>query len=140
MTKKKTEIKLPRYRNSSNYSHHPTDLETVKGESITEPGATLTIKEILERFTSGIPLPQSQVHYDERASFDTDTTFRDPDRDLSHLDDKVNQEFEEMRIKNQQDQQSDLKDDKSTSKSDKTEDQTEKRKSEADEQPKEDQS
>jgi len=93
----KKQINLPRFRSTYNYLHHPSDHETVKGESITEPGQSLTIKEILERFTSGIPLPQSEMHYDDNANFDTDTTLRDPDRDLTHLDDKVNQEFEEMR-------------------------------------------
>jgi len=120
MTKKKTEINLPRFRTNYNYKHHPSDNETVTGESQTEPGQSLTIKEILERFTSGIPLPESQMHFDENATLDTDTTFRDPDRDLTHFDDKVNKEFEEMRIKKSEDKQSDSSSNASTEKAKET--------------------
>jgi len=120
MTKKKTEINLPRFRNHYNYKHHISDIETVTGESQTEPGQSLTIKEILERFTTGIPLPESEMHFDENATLDTDTTFRDPDRDLTHLDDKVNQEFEEMRIKKTEEKQSDSSSNASTEKAKET--------------------
>jgi len=130
---KKTTIKnsKPRFRNHYNYKHMFSDHEHVPGESIAEPGQSLTIKEILQRFTSGIPLPENEMHFDDTATLESDTTFRDPDRDLTHLDDKVNQEINQKIEKQDDRSESDLKDPKEGG-IEATEDLSEKGSSEAD--------
>lgn len=87
MAKKKTY----KIHSQLNYISDPNLREKRKGESQTIPGEAYTIKELLEKFASGIPLPDQSVYYDEKPTFETDTTLRDPDRDLSNLDDYIDQ-------------------------------------------------
>ena len=91
MTKK---ISVPRFRGSTNYKSLPQDYETPIGKSETVPGEGRTVRELLEDYTSGIPLPLSQEEfYNPQANFETDTTTRNPDFDLTDVENIVEKQI-----------------------------------------------
>jgi len=76
--------KIPTYRTPSNYHLHPRVYEKNDDPSMTIPGESYSIRELLEKQTQGImpPIHRQQI-YDENPTFDTDTTVHNPDYDLT---------------------------------------------------------
>lgn len=69
------------------FTYKPVKGEEVKGKSLTVPHQAMTVKEIMQRFASGLPLNDlgKQVHYDSQEDVEqerVDPTL-DPNFDLS---------------------------------------------------------
>ena len=87
--------KKPLFYSQHNYKDHPSHYEHPEGESQTIPGEARTIRELFEQYTSGLELPQQhQEFYNPNATFDTDTTHRNPDFDLTDLEDIVDRQIQ----------------------------------------------
>lgn len=83
----------------THYSYRPlaSGMETPKGESLTIPDQSLTIREIVERFVMGEPtLGQRAVHYDEVEDFDNIDPTLDPAFDLADVS-TISSEIEEAK-------------------------------------------
>ena len=98
-----TKIKMPQYRSTHNYKHHPRDLEKINPKSETVPGEARTIRQLLEDYTTGIPLPLSQEEfYNPNVNWETDTTLRNPDLDLTDIENIVDRQIETETAKQEQ--------------------------------------
>jgi len=87
--------KKPLFHSQHNYKDHPSHYEHIEGESQTIPGEARTIRELFEQYTSGLELPQQhEEFYNPNATFDTDTTHRNPDFDLTDLENIVSKQID----------------------------------------------
>jgi len=87
--------KKPLFHSQLNYKDHPSHYEHQEGESQTIPGEARTIRELFEQYTSGIELPrQHEEFYHLNPSFETDTTSRNPDFDLTDLENIVSKQID----------------------------------------------
>jgi len=92
--KKKTRI----IRNQFNYEQGKHSYEHLTGPSMTQPGEAYTIRELLDKFTTGIdPQVGRELYYDEDAQFESDVRMRQPDYDLTDGDNIISEN--EMKIK-----------------------------------------
>jgi len=87
--------KKPLFHSQHNYKDHPSHYEHPEGESQTIPGEARTIRELFEQYTSGVELPQQhEEFYHLNPTFETDTTHRNPDFDLTDLEDIVDRQIQ----------------------------------------------
>ncbi|MFV1885012.1 MAG: hypothetical protein ACMZ7B_11030 [Balneola sp.] len=88
----------------NNYT--PTQGETSDQESLTVQGETNSIRDLMARYNSGMPLEQATTHYFDEEDVSKISRFRKPGLDLTDLD-ALQQQVEEMNqaVKNAQQRQ-----------------------------------
>lgn len=78
--------KLPRIKNSANANDYPKNYRDCGGKSATVPDQTLPLREIVKRYTRGVPLPQvAGGYFDEEDSDGVDIRTLD----ISEVDEMV---------------------------------------------------
>ena len=80
------ELKPPKFRTQYNFALTDPGIEHPTGESLTIPGQSYTVRELLEKFTTGIPLDlfrQGVYDQDEEPDIELSDPTREPDFDLA---------------------------------------------------------
>ncbi|AXH77408.1 MAG: hypothetical protein [Microviridae sp.] len=94
-----TNQKLPKYRSADNFFLTSADMETPVGVSETVPDQSYTVKELIEKFTTGTPVNMLKNSvWTENPDFDNFDETERGDFDLAD----ASEQLEEFQIKQQQ--------------------------------------